>query len=67
MEASYSFQIWGGQWGNGVLELLEGHMDVVCGRTLGRGLRVSLVMCCMRRVRVFVSDFGMILGTALLP
>ena len=23
--------------GDGVLDLLEGHMDVVCGRTLGRG------------------------------
>ena len=44
MEASYSFQIWGGQWGNGVLELLEGRMDVVCGRTLGRELRAFLVM-----------------------
>ena len=66
MEASYSFQIWGGQWGNGVLELLEGHMDVVCGRTLGRGLSVSLVMCCMGRVSVFVFDSGMTLGLPLL-
>ena len=53
--------------GDGVLELLEGHMDVVYGRTLGRGLRVSLVKCCMRRVRVFISDSGMTLGVALLP
>ena len=53
--------------GDGVLELLEGHMDVVCGRTLGRGLRVSLVMCCMWRVRVSVSDSSMTLGVALLP
>ena len=37
---------------DGVLELLEGRMDVVCRRTLGRGLRVSLVMCCVRRVRI---------------
>ena len=37
MEASYSFQIWGRPMGDGVLELLEGRMDVVCGRTLGRG------------------------------
>ena len=37
---------------DGVLELLEGRMDIVCRRTLGRGLRVSLVMCCVRRVRI---------------
>ena len=53
--------------GDGVLELLEGLMVVVCGRILGRGLRVSLVMCCMRQERVFVSDSGTTLGVALLP
>ena len=53
--------------GDGVLELLEGRMNVVCGRTLGKGLRVSLVMRCMRQVRVFVSDSGMTLGVALPP
>ena len=37
---------------DGVLELLEGRMDVVCRRTLRRGLRVSFVMCCVRRVRI---------------
>ena len=31
--------------GDGVLELLEGRMDVLCGRTLGRELRAFLVMC----------------------
>ena len=53
--------------GDGVLELLEGRMNVVCRRTLGKGLRASLVMCCVQRVRVFVSDSGMTLGLALLP
>ena len=53
--------------GDGVLELLERLMDVVCGRALGRGLRVSLVMCCMQQVRVFISDSSMTLGVALLP
>ena len=52
--------------GDDVLELLEGHMDVVCGRTLGRGLRASLVMCCMQWMRVFVSDSGMTLKVALM-
>ena len=52
--------------GDGALELLEGRMDVVSGRTLGRGLRVFLVMCCMQRVRVFVSDSGITLEVALL-
>ena len=37
---------------DGVLELLEGRMDVVCRRTLRRGLRASFVMCCVRRVRI---------------
>ena len=53
--------------GDGVLELLEGCMDVVCGRTLGRGLRASLVMCCMQQVRVFVSNSSLTLGVDLLP
>ena len=53
--------------GDGVLELLEGRMDVVCGKTLGRGLRAFLVMCYMQWVRVFVSDSGMTLGVALPP
>ena len=50
---------------DGILALLEEHVDVTCRRTLGRGLRVSLVMCCMQRVRVFVFDSGMTLGVAL--
>ena len=53
--------------GDGVLKLLEGHMDVVCVRTLGRELRVSLVMCCMQQVRVFVSNSSLTLGVDLLP
>ena len=52
--------------GDGVLELLEGRMDE-CGKPLGRGLRAFLVMCCMQRVRVFISDSGMTLGVALPP
>jgi len=50
--------------GDDVLELLEGHMDVAA--TLGRGLKASLVMCCMQRMRVFVSDSGMTLRVALM-
>ena len=48
------------------LELLEERMAVGCGRTLGRGWRVSLVMCCMRWERVFVFGSSMILGVVLL-
>ena len=48
------------------LELLEERMAVGCGRALGRGWRVSLVMCCMWQERVFVFGFGMILGVVLL-
>ena len=50
----------------GALKLLEEHMVVGCGRTLGRGRRVSLVMCCMWRERVFVFGSGMILRVVLL-
>ena len=40
-----------------------------CGmwKNIRTGLRAFLVMCCMQQVRVFVSDFGMTLGVALLP
>ena len=48
------------------LELLEERMAVGCGRALGRGWRVSLVMCCKRQERVFIFSFGMILGVVLL-
>ena len=48
------------------LELLEERMAMGCGRTLGRGWRVSLVMCCMWWERVFVFGSSMILGVVLL-
>ena len=50
----------------GVIELLEKHMAMGCGRTLGRGRRVSLVMCCMWRERVLILGSSMILRVVLL-
>ena len=49
----------------GALELLEGHMVVGCGRTLGKVQIVSLVMWCMQWERVFAFNFGITLGVVL--
>jgi len=42
-------------------------MGVGCGRILGRVQRVSLDMWCMWCERVFILDFGMILGASIFP
>ena len=51
----------------GALELVDVLRDVECGRILGKVLRVSLVMYCMWRERVFVFDSGMIFGVGIFP
>ena len=41
----------------GALELLDKRIAVGCGRTLGRGRRISLVMCCMQQEKGFHIRF----------
>ena len=41
----------------GALELLDERMAMGFGRTLGRGRRVSLVMCCMQQEKGFHIRF----------
>ena len=50
----------------GALELLEGHMDVGCGRVLEKMQIVSLAMWCMQREGVVAFGSSMTLGAVLL-
>jgi len=49
----------------GALFLLEGHIVVGYGRTLGKVQRVFLVMWCMRQERAFAFSSNSTLGVVL--
>ena len=68
MVEGHSHEIWGGDRGGGVLELVEGLMVVVYGKVLVKVGKTFLSICPLWWGMVLVFFFGMIsgLGTILL-